>query len=169
MADDVGPLSTRYMLLLIIRRSLGQFLQLHFRMRISLLATMELPRIAVVPTRMTKVSTRTSRPIPNQKWAKNLTQITRVAVQIVMRRWEMQTVMLGKLLQLLLLLLLLLLCQNAPRRSRKRPNDGPANHLSRRAWRIRSGEDPAVLPMHLYRFTVYRLGRMRFFVFSMID
>lgn len=48
---------------------------------------------AAAPTRTTKVSTRTSKPIPNQKSAKNLILTIKVVAQIAMLKWTMQKVM----------------------------------------------------------------------------
>jgi hypothetical protein len=70
------------------------------------------PRIAAVPMRMTRVLMKTSKPIPSQKLVKSSIQITKVAAQGMMQRWEMRIVM-------LLLLLLIPRYLNAQRRSRR--------------------------------------------------
>jgi 23S rRNA maturation mini-RNase III len=95
-------------------------LRLHSKTRISLLATMELPRIAAALTKTMRVLMKTSRPTPNPKLAKNSTQTTKAVAQTAMLKWVTRTVMLLKQQ-----------CQNAQRRSRKR-NDRPASH--RRVW-----------------------------------
>lgn len=96
--------------------SLEQFWQQPCRTRISLPVTMVRLRIAAAPTRTMRVSTKTSRPIPNQKSAKNLIPIIRVVAQIAMLRWMMPKVMVA----------LRRLYQNVQRRSRR-----PRNSRSR--------------------------------------
>lgn len=74
-----------------------QFWQPHSKTMILLLVTMEVSRIAEVPTRMTRALMRTSRPSLNLKSEKSLIPTTTVAPETAMLRWKMQTAMQGKL------------------------------------------------------------------------
>lgn len=73
-----------------------QSLQPHFRTTTLPLVTMEVSRIAVVPTRTTRALMRTSRPSLNLKWAKNSTQTTTVAPETATLRWRTQTATQGQ-------------------------------------------------------------------------
>lgn len=66
-----------------------QFLQPLSKMTTLPLATMEVSRIAVVPTRTTRALTKTSRPSLNLKLEKNSIPITTVAPAIAMQKWRM--------------------------------------------------------------------------------
>ena len=72
-------------------------MQQHFKTMILLLAMMEVSRIVVVPTRTTRVFMKTSRPNPNPRLERNLTQTTTVAPATATLRWKMQTAMRGEL------------------------------------------------------------------------
>ena len=68
-----------------------QFLQPHSKTTTLHLVTMEVSRIAVAPTRMTRVLMRISKPSLNLKLEKNLIPIMTVAPATAMLRWKMQT------------------------------------------------------------------------------
>lgn len=96
----------------VLLHSPGQYWQLLYKTKISLPATMAHLPIAAVPTRMTRASTKTFRPILNQKSARSLILTIRVVVQTATLRWTMRTAMVGQRQQY----------QNAQRRSRRQRN-----------------------------------------------
>jgi hypothetical protein len=96
--------------------SLGQFLQLPFKTKISRPVTTERLRTAVVPTRTMRALTKISKPIRNQKSARSSILIIKAAALIAMRRWKTQRRATTQKQP----------CQNAQRRNRKcRKNDCP--------------------------------------------
>lgn len=91
MADDVRSFLSYPLNYANSSNSQAQFLQPHSKTMTLRQVMMEVSRIAVVPTRTTRVLTRTSRPSLNLRSEKNSTPITTVAPAKATQKWKMQT------------------------------------------------------------------------------
>jgi hypothetical protein len=136
-------------------------------MRISLPATTVRLQIAAAPTRTMRVSTKTSRPIPNQKSAKNSTPIIKAVARIAMLRWTTQIVMVA----------LRRLYQNVQRRSRRRRNSrsrssasakNMGQKISGRFRRQRASRGSPECSKRVLKFREFNLDACAFLAFPLI-